>query len=56
MTTIKPTFISKDFDNLYIAAKEVRLKAHAPYSKLLELVENFVNDKYSTKFWFMSFS
>ena len=35
MTTIKPTFISKDFDNLYIAAKEVRLKAHAPYSKFL---------------------
>ena len=35
MTTIEPTFISENFDNLYVAAKEVRLKAHAPYSKFL---------------------
>ena len=35
MTTIKSAFISENFDNLYIAAKEVRLQAHAPYSKFL---------------------
>ena len=35
MTSIEPSFISKNFDKLYIAAKEVRLKAYAPYSKFL---------------------
>ena len=35
MTSIEPPFISKNFDKLFIAAKEVRLKAYAPYSKFL---------------------
>ena len=35
MTTIESPFISENFDNLYIAAKEVRLRSHAPYSKFL---------------------
>ena len=35
MTSIEPPFISENFNKLYIAAKEVRLKAYAPYSKFL---------------------
>ena len=48
------TAIKNNFTN---AKTEIEsLQTNAPYSKILELVENFVNDKYSTKFWFMSFS
>ena len=35
MTTIEAPYISENFDKLYVAAKEVRLRAHAPYSKFL---------------------
>ena len=33
MNITKSPFISENFGKLYTAAKEVRLKAHAPYSK-----------------------
>ena len=35
MITKDPPFKSENFDKLFIAAKQVRLKAYVPYSKFL---------------------
>ena len=35
MTVTESPYISENFEKLFTAAKEVRLKAHAPYSKFL---------------------